>query len=99
MFGAVNDCCMSIRIQRPLNPPVDRQNSLREFSGTECSTVIHGAAIYATDVPEWYSKNSYLQSNGGFHNAGVGGSSPPVATILSMAYAKFGLSESSLHCT
>jgi hypothetical protein len=49
--------------------------------GNQQCVVVHGTAMLATGAPDWLYKNTNLHLTVGFHDAGVGGSSPPIATI------------------
>jgi len=58
-----------------------RSSRLREFYGTRLCTVMHGPAIEATDAPIICIFNNRIHPKQVPHNAGVGGSNQPVATI------------------
>jgi hypothetical protein len=56
------------------------RGSIRDYYGTRSCMVMHRYAIGATGAPLFRMFNNRIQAKQVSHNAGVGGSSPPVAT-------------------
>jgi hypothetical protein len=66
----------------PVYSSRDQQQLLRDYYGIRFCAVMHCHAIQATDAPIIHIFNNRIQAKQVPHNAGVGGSSPPVATII-----------------